>query len=114
MRDSLEANPLSLRLLSSCLTNDISLLFEKISGDALGERLLASYVLLLSVRTNNNPCVQCLSCLDSALALDGIGAIVEANLRVKIEECLKEYTELSSQEDQNKNQSGWLSSGSKY
>lgn len=109
VRDSLEANPLSLRLLSSCLTNDISLLFEKISGDALGERLLASYVLLLSVRTNNNPCVQCLSCLDSALALDGIGAIVEANLRVKIEECLKEYTELSSQEDQNKNQSGWLS-----
>lgn len=106
VRDSLESNPLSLRLLSSSISTSLSSSFEHPSCDLLGERLLVSFVLLLSVRSVNNPSVQTLSCLDSALALDGIGAIIEANLRGHIETCLKAIDQETAEEEP---KAGWLS-----
>ena len=100
VRDSLESNPLSLRLLSSSISTSLFSSFECSSCDLLGERLLVSFVLLLSVRSANNPSVQCLSCLDSALALDGIGAIIEANLRGHIEKCLKAIDQEAAEGEQ--------------
>ena len=73
VRDTLESNPLCLRLLSTPISTSLSLLFESFNSDILGEKLLSSFVLLLSIRSASNPAVQCLSCLDSALALDGLG-----------------------------------------
>ena len=97
MRDSLESNPLSLRLLSSVISTNMPNSFENCTSDLMGERLMSAFVLLLSIRSSNNPCVQCLSCLDSALSLDGIGQIVEANLRSHIETCLKSFDQLAQE-----------------
>ena len=106
-RETLESNPLSVRLLSSSISNSLSSVFETVSQDDLGERLLVSFVLLLSIRSAPNPAVQCLSCLDSALALDGIGAIIHEDLRSHIQTCLLAIDEVTQEE--NAKPGGWLS-----
>lgn len=106
-RDTLESNPLSVRLLSSSISNSLSSVFETVSQDDLGERLLVSFVLLLSIRSAPNPAVQCMSCLDSALALDGIGAIIHEDLRSHIQTCLRAIDEVTQEESAKPG--GWLS-----
>ena len=72
-----------------------------------GNRLIGAFSLFLSLRHNNNPSLQSLSCLDSALALDGIGAIIERELKILIDKCLSDYKEREKQREEN---SAWFSS----
>jgi len=108
-RDTIEQNPLFSRLLTSPMPSDLIKLFAD-SGtmsDILGNRLVGAFSLFLSLRTNNNPSLQSLSCLDSALALDGIGTIIERELKLLIDACLAEYKERERLREEN---AAWFSS----
>ena len=51
--------------------------------------------------------IKCLSCLDSALALDGIGSLIENELKLLIEKCLADYAEKELEKSEN---SPWFTS----
>ena len=51
--------------------------------------------------------IKCLSCLDSALALDGIGSLIENELKLLIEKCLADYAEKEQEKNEN---SPWFTS----
>jgi len=108
-RDTIEQNPIFSRLLSSSMPSDIIKLFADSANmtQIYGNRLIGAFSLFLSLRHNNNPSLQSLSCLDSALALDGIGAIIERELKILIDKCLSEYKEREKQREEN---SAWFSS----
>lgn len=108
VRDILEQNPLSTRLLSSRIPTEIINFFSDFNWIYIyGNRLVSSFALFLSMRNNNNPSLQCLSCLDSALALDGIGSLIENELKILIEKCLSDY---ALREQQKEDNSPWFTS----
>lgn len=108
VRDILEQNPLSTRLLSSPIPTEIIHFFSDFNWIYIyGNRLVTSFALFLSMRNNNNPSLQCLSCLDSALALDGIGSLIENELKLLIEKCLADYAEKEQEKSEN---SPWFTS----